>query len=86
MTYSIYDFVGNIGVALIVLTYLLLQMEKMQSSSWLYSFVNAIAATLIIISLMQKFNLSAFVVEAFWLIISLGGLIRFFIKKRKNAY
>ena len=74
MTYSWYDFLGNVGVLLILLSYLLLQMKKIKSQSMYYSLMNAAGALLILVSLCFNFNLSAFVMEIFWLLISLYGL------------
>ena len=74
MTYSWYDFLGNVGVLLILLSYLLLQMKKIKSQSMYYSLMNAAGAILILVSLYYNFNLSAFVMEIFWLLISLYGL------------
>ena len=74
MTYSWYDFLGNVGVLLILLSYLLLQMKKIKSQSMYYSLMNAAGALLILVSLYYNFNLSAFVMEIFWLLISLYGL------------
>jgi hypothetical protein len=76
MNYTFYDFLGNIGVALIIIMYLLLQMKKVQSDSYSYSLLNAIGAGLILLSLLAEFNLSAFIVETFWLLVSLYGLYR----------
>lgn len=83
MNYTIYDFAGNVGVALIIGTYLLLQLERMKSNSLNYSLLNALGALLIIISLIYQFNLSAFIVELFWLLISMVGILRF-IKSNKE--
>jgi hypothetical protein len=71
-----FDLAGFIGVVLIIVAYLLLQLDKLQSSSPRYSLLNAVGALLIILSLVFKFNLSAFIVEAFWFLISLLGLWR----------
>jgi hypothetical protein len=71
-----FDLAGFIGVLLIIVAYLLLQLDKLPSSSPNYSLLNATGALLIIVSLIFKFNLSAFVVEVFWLLISLFGLTR----------
>ena len=81
MQYSLYDFLGNVGVSLIIITYLLLQLGRMSSTTFKFSFLNAIGALLIIISLFYQFNLSAFIIEAFWLLISCMGLYKFFSKK-----
>ncbi len=83
MTYTWYDFLGNVGVFLILWTYLLLQMEKISSRSFVYSLTNAAGALLVLISLCFQFNLSAFIIEFFWLIISLYGLSQSRLEKQK---
>lgn len=82
MNYAWFDFAGNIGVALMVIAYLLLQAEKLRSSDLSYSLMNALGALLVLISLLYRFNLSAFLVESFWLLISLYGLIKFATRLR----
>ena len=84
MNLGFFDLTGFIGVLLIVVAYLLLQLDKLPSSSPSYSLLNAAGALLIIVSLIFDFNLSAFVVEGFWFLISLLGLWRSLIS-RKNS-
>ncbi len=81
MQYAWYDFVGTVGTALIIVTYILLQTERIKSDSLLYSLLNAVGASLIIVSLIFNFNFSAFIVEFFWLLISLFGIVKFFLQK-----
>ncbi len=76
MDYSWFDLIGNIGVLMMVIAYLLLQLEKLSSSAVSYLVLNTIGAVLVIISLKFRFNLSAFLMEAFWLLISLFGLAK----------
>jgi len=76
MDYNWHDFIGNIGVAVIILSYLALQLERIDSRSYLFCTLNGAGAAMIILSLMFEFNLSAFIVEAFWFLISLLGIIR----------
>jgi paired small multidrug resistance pump len=71
-----YDLVGSVGVILIAAGFLLLQLERVASNSLLYLIANALGAALILLSLMFEFNLSAFLMEAFWLGVSLMGLAR----------
>jgi len=78
-----FDLAGFIGVVMIVIAYLLLQLDKLPSSSLSYSLLNAAGALLIIISLIFKFNLSAFIVEVFWFLISLLGLTKWFIARKR---
>ncbi|MBC7796674.1 MAG: hypothetical protein H7Z37_07370 [Pyrinomonadaceae bacterium] len=84
MTYTIYDFAGNIGTFLIIGTYLLLQFGKIDSKTLLYSILNALGAGLIIVSLAFDFNFSAFVVELFWVLISAFGIVMYFLRKSKR--
>ena len=82
MDYSWFDLVGNVGVLLMVIAYLLLQLEKRSSSAVSYLLLNAVGATMVMISLKFRFNLSAFLMEAFWLLISLYGLSKPLFAKR----
>jgi predicted membrane protein len=84
MNFHLFDLIGFIGVLLIVVAYLLLQLDKLPSSSPKYSLLNAGGALLIIVSLIFAFNLSAFVVEAFWFLISLLGLWRSLISRKDS--
>ncbi|HEV7747407.1 MAG TPA: hypothetical protein VGO56_20585 [Pyrinomonadaceae bacterium] len=85
MQYSWFDLIGNVGVLLMVVAYLLLQLEKLSSSAVSYLFLNAVGATLVIISLKYRFNFSAFLMEAFWLLISLFGLTKSLLGKRQAS-
>ena len=74
MDFSWYDMVGSAGVAMIIAAYILLQTERLKSGNPIYSSLNALGAALVIFSLYYDFNFSAFIVEFFWLLISLYGL------------
>ncbi len=84
MTYGSHDLLGIIGVVLIVATYMLLQLEKLSAMSFLYSAANGLGASLILVSLIYDFNLSAFIIEAFWLLISIFGIMRYFSRNRSR--
>ena len=74
MSYHWYDLVGNAGVALVIVTYLMLQTGRISSKSMGYSAANAVGAAGVLVSLAYDFNLSAFITEAFWLALSLLGV------------
>ncbi len=76
-----YDIVGTLGVAIIILTYLLLQIERIRSDQLLYSVLNAIGASLILVSLYFDYNFPSVIVEFFWLLISLFGIGKYFINR-----
>ena len=80
-----YDIVGTLGVAIIILTYVLLQLERVISTQLIYSLLNAVGASLILISLYFDFNLPSVVVEFFWLVISLFGIGKFLARKKNSV-
>lgn len=83
MDYPLSDLVGNIGVVLIVGSYFLVQIDRMSSRGLSYTLLNTVGAACIIYSLYYDFNLSAFIIEAFWLLISLVGLGRIYLERRR---
>ena len=82
MGFEISDIVGYAGVALVVGTYFLSQVGKMDSTRTLYPALNAVGALLILYSLAHRPNPPSIVIEFFWLAISLVGLVRRTLKKR----
>jgi hypothetical protein len=78
MNYGPLDFLGNIGVVMLMGTYLMLQLNKLSSDGLAYSLLNAIGAGLVVVSLLYNFNLSALLIEVFWVLISLVGIYRYF--------
>ena len=76
-----YDAVGNLGVIMILGAYLLLQTNKVSSEQVSYSLLNGFGAALVLVSLYYKFNLSAFIIEVFWLLISIYGLAKNFRRR-----
>jgi hypothetical protein len=82
MDYTWYDFVGNVGVIMLLAAYLLLQLNKLSSNQLSYSILNGAGAILILVSLIYEFNLSAFAIEFFWLLISIVGVIDYYRSKK----
>jgi paired small multidrug resistance pump len=72
----IYNSAGIIGVILIMIAFLFLQIGKISAQSIHYSLLNIFGASGILISLLYEWNLSAFLMESSWLVISLYGLFR----------
>ena len=78
MSYGPLDFIGNIGVIVLMITYLMLQLNKLSSDGLAYSVLNAVGASFIVVSLLFDFNLSALLMEVFWVLISFVGIYRYF--------
>ncbi len=79
-----YNAIGMVGVVLILVAYLLLQIDRLGQDSVLYSLLNAVGACFILVSLYYSWNLASGVIEIAWLIISLFGLGKsIYLKFRK---
>lgn len=70
----IFDVIGMVGVTLVLTAYGLVQLNRIDVKTLRYSIINSLGAFFILISLIVNFNLSAFVIEIFWLIFSIGGI------------
>lgn len=81
---NISDFIGLTGVALLIVTYALLQLDKIDPKGFWYSFNNLCVAVLVGISLIYTPNLASIVIEIFWFIISLYGLIMWRERQRER--
>jgi hypothetical protein len=77
------DIVGLVGVALLIVTYALLQLDKIDPKGFWYSFNNLLVAILVTVSLIYTPNIASIVIEVFWFLISLYGVIMYY--KRKKA-
>lgn len=75
------DLIGLTGVALLIITYALLQLDKIDPKGFWYSFNNLLVAILVTVSLVYTPNLASIVIEVFWFLISLYGVVMFFKRK-----
>jgi hypothetical protein len=73
---SIPDSVGLVGVILILGAYAAATTGRLDPERTLSLLLNAIGSGLILVSLTQRFNLSAAIVEGAWCFIALAGLLR----------
>ena len=76
MSFGWHDAVALLGVALILIAYALLQLRRLPAEAPAYSWLNALGAAAILVSLAVDFNFSAAVMEATWLLLSIYGLWR----------
>lgn len=80
---DIYQWIGFVGALFILWAYLILQIGKCTIDSLSYQLHNLIGAILLIISLMVHFNFGSFVIEVFWIGITLYGIYKI-IKNKKT--
>ena len=70
-----YDWLGSLGVLIIVAAYLWLQIGRIAGQNVVFSGANLLGSMLILLSLYFDFNFSAALIEIFWIVISLFGLV-----------
>ncbi len=85
MEYELHDFIGNLGVFLILASYLAVQLRRMDATALPYVVANGLGAAFILYSLLFDFNLSAFIIEIAWILISLVGLLRIYRERHVGA-
>ena len=85
MQLSLIDLIGIVGVIIIIIGYMLLQLEKIDAKDLSFSVLNSFGALLIIISLIYDWNLASFIMEFTWMMISLYGILKYYkLKKREE--
>ena len=76
-----HNFLGMLGVTLVLLAFFLLQLERLLSNSLLYSLMNFIGSILILISLYFTPNIPSVVIEVAWLLVSAMGLVKYALRR-----
>jgi len=72
-----HDWAGLAGVALVLIAFLLLQAHKLSGQGFPYQVMNLLGALGILLSLIfGMFNMSAFLQEMAWFLISIYGIAR----------
>jgi hypothetical protein len=80
-TYTWSDFVGNIGVILIIVAFYLNVAERIKSTDRSYNLLNLIGSILLLTSLIYNPNLSNIIIEIIWGGISLMGLYKYYFPR-----
>lgn len=70
------DIIGGGGAVIVLVAYVLLQINKLEAESFVYSFLNFLGSIMILISLFYSWNTAAAVVEIAWIIISFFGMTK----------
>lgn len=81
---TIPDLVGNVGVACILGSYLAAQTDRMDPRGDIFLIINWIGSALVLYSLTHAYNQSAFVIQCAWIAISVVGLVRNALARRKR--
>ncbi len=79
---SLSDAAGLVGVAVILAAYAGAQLRRLDPVKAPSLILNLIGAGLILVSLVDAFNLAAFLMEAAWMLVAALGLIRVVLTRR----
>ena len=71
-----YDWIGIAGTAMVLVGFLLLQAGRISGTTILYQLINLFGSGGVLVSLLGKFNMSVFVLELTWMLISVYGIVR----------
>jgi hypothetical protein len=81
-TYTWSDFVGNLGVVLLITTFYLNVAGKLNSKGLVYNVGNLLVAILLGINLYFRPNISSIIIEIFWAGISIYGIVNYYRNKK----
>jgi len=70
------DIIGIFGVLVIVIAYILMQIDRIDPKGFYFSLWNTLGAIMILVSLLYAWNLASFVMEVIWFSLSLFGTIK----------
>lgn len=78
---SVYELVGFMGVAFYLGSYAALQLQMLDCNGIIYPLFNFLAASCVLFSLSESFNMSSAIIQIAWIAISAVGIARLLIKR-----
>ena len=81
---TIVDAIGSFGALAVVAAYFATQMRMMNSDDLAFPVINLLGSILIVYSLVHNFNLASMLIEGFWILISIIGIIQYFRLRRAS--
>ena len=79
--FAIHDIAGIIGSIIVIAAYFATQVGWFTPNDPRFAWANLMGAGLIIVSLAVDWNLAAFIIEIFWILISIYGLARYYSRR-----
>ena len=71
-----YDWTGIAGTLMVLAAFYLLQAGRVSGTGLVYQLLNLFGAGGVLVSLWGKFNVSVFMLELAWMLVSLYGIVR----------
>jgi len=76
------DLVGSIGTLIVTAAYFATQMRYLNSDDILFPAANLVGSLFMAYSLVYAFNLASALMELFWILISIAGIINYLRRKK----
>lgn len=76
MDITIYQLAGYVGVFFYVASYAALQLGWVRGRGFVYAFMNLLGASLVLVSLIEAFNMFSMIISVVWITISVVGILR----------
>jgi len=83
---SVLGLIGIAGVGIYLAAYACLQLGVLRGGGLVYTLMNMTAAASVLISLVEEFSLSAFLIQVSWIVISIVGLVRRYLMHQRGAF
>jgi len=78
------ELIGVAGFVFYMLSYALLQLGKISGQCYTYTLLNMLAASLVLVSLLNQFNLASALIQISWIVISVVGIYRLWSNSRRG--
>lgn len=79
----LYEWAGYAGVAVYLGAYVALQIGLIPGVGYRYAMLNMVAALLVLVSLIQAFNMASAIIQVSWVVISVVGITRTYLISRR---
>ncbi|HVR82068.1 MAG TPA: hypothetical protein VHF02_08300 [Luteimonas sp.] len=80
-----YDWTGIAGTLMVLAAFFLLQAGRLSGTGIVYQLLNLFGAGGVLLSLLGKFNVSVFLLESVWVLISVYGIARSLKSRRASS-
>ncbi len=77
-----FELIGLTGFVFYMMAYGLLQLGRIDGNGQRYVVLNLVAALMVLISLVDQFNLASMLIQVSWVAISMIGLVRIWYNRR----
>ena len=82
---SIYVGIGLGGAAVVLVAYFMLSAGKIRSDAYAYPLMNMMGSLGVLVSLSVQWNLASAVINGAWVLISLVGMARIYVKRKSGG-